>query len=136
MKTQSIKFSRDQQFFFDRIQNKKLKTLISGSHTFSLLNDKGKMDLLTRASIIHKSPQAEQELIAIFQEDKTKTKNAFNNTETLTPEEQKQQDAIMKQEYDETKQAVTELKKGVLHEKEKQSVTIDEKKMEKLFNKI
>ena len=136
MKTQLNKFSRDQQFFFDRIQNKKLKTLISGSHTFSLLNDKGKMDLLMRASVVHKHPQAEQELITILQEDKTKTKNAFNNTETLTPKEKKQQDTIMKQEYDETKQVVTKLKKGVLHEKEKRSKTVDEKKMEKLFNKI
>lgn len=136
MKIQASKFSRDQQFFFDRIRNKKLKTFISGSHTFSLLNDKGKMDLLIRASIIHKNPQAEQELIAIFQEDKTKTKNAFSNAETLTPKGQKQQDAIMEQEYSETKQAVTELKKGVLHEKEKRSKTVDEKKMQHLFNKI
>jgi len=136
MKTQLSKFSRDQQFFFDRIQNKKLKTLISESHIFSLLNDKEKMDLLIRASIVHKNPEAEQKLIAIFQEDKAKTKNAFNNTETLTPEEQDQQDAIMEQEYNDTKQAVTKLKKGVLHEEEKQSKTIDEKKIEQLFNKI
>lgn len=136
MKTQLSKFSRDQQFFFERIQNKKLKTFINGSHTFSLLNDKEKMDLLIRASIVHEHPEAEQKLIAIFQEDQAKTKNAFNNTETLTPEERNQQDAIMEQEYNETKQAVTELKKGVLHEKEKQSKTIDEKKMQHLFNKI
>lgn len=136
MKTQLSKFSGDQQFFFERIQNKKLKTLINESHTFSLLNNKGKMDLLMRASIVHEKPQAEQELITIFQEDKTKTKNAFNNTETLTPKEKKQQDTIMKQEYDETKQIVTELKKGVLHEKEKQSKTIDKKKMQHLFSKI
>ena len=136
MKTQLPKFSGDQLFFFDRIQNKKLKTLINESHTFSLLNNKEKMDLLIRASIAHQHPQAEQKLIAIFREDKTKTKNAFNNAETLTPKEKNQQDAILEQEYNETKQAVTKLKKGVLHEEEKESKTIDEKKMQHLFNKI
>lgn len=108
-----------QQFYFDRIKSKKLKSLIIESYSFSVMNDDKKLNLLINASIAHKVKEAEKELIEMFEHEAKETNDVIKEKENAT-----------------IKENVTKLKKVVIVEKEKVSEKDEKKKEKDLLKKL
>lgn len=125
-----------QQFYFDRIKSKKLKSLIAESYSFSTINDDKKLNLLINASITHKVKGAEKELIKMFEYEAKETNDAIKNTKTLTPKEEKKQFQILEEENTAIKENITKLKKVVIVEKERISKKGEKKKEKDLLKKL
>lgn len=128
--------NEEQQFYFDRIQSKKLKTLISESYSFSTMNNDEKSEILINASVAHKIKEAEKELIEIFENEKSEIKDAVENTEPPTPEEEKQQFQTLNEENTAIKANFSKLNKEVNIEKENISKKQEEKKGQSLLKKL
>lgn len=125
-----------QQFYFDRIQSEKLKTLLSRSYSFSTMSDDEKTEILINASVAHKAKEAEKELIEMFKNEETEIKNAVKSTDPPTPEEKEKQFQILNEEDTAIKENISKLKKGANIEKEKISRKQEEKKGQSLLEKL
>lgn len=125
-----------QQFYFDEIKNNRLRTLIKDSYTFKTMDDTEKLDLLISASVANNDPDAQQELIAMFEKEQNDIKNAADTLEPLTPEEEKEQFETIKNEASDLENAEKELKRLIRKEEEKKEQKRDEIVANNLLNKL
>lgn len=128
--------NEEQQYYFDRIQSEKLKTLISESYSFSTMSNDEKSEILINASIVHKLKEAEKELIEMFENEKSGMKDAVESTEPPTSEEEEQQFQILNEENTALKENFSKLKKETNIEKETISKKQEEKKGQSLLEKL
>jgi len=125
-----------QNFYFERIKNKKLKALVENSYTFLTMEDTEKLDILIAASVCHNDKKAEKQLIGMFEAEREDIQNSIDEIEPMTPEEEIQQIKAIEQESREFEENIQKLEKAVLKEKEKEQQTDAEKTAERLLKKI
>jgi hypothetical protein len=125
-----------QKFYFDKIRNNRLRTLIKDSYTFKTMDDSEKLDLLISASVANNDSNAEQKLIAMFEKEQNDIQEAAETLEPLTPEKEQEQLETVKKEVTELKNTENELKRLIRKGEEKKEQKRDEIVANNLLNKL
>jgi isopenicillin N synthase-like dioxygenase len=107
-----------QKFYFDQIKSDKLKKLFASSYTFLTLEDTEKLDLLITAGAAQSDPQAEKELIEMFEQEQKDIQQAVDSAEPLTPETAIKQAEVMAEESAAYAENINKLNRMIREDKE------------------
>ncbi len=121
-----------QRFYFDQIKNDKLKKLIEESYSFLTMDDSEKLDILILASVSHSDPNAEKDLIKIFETEQQEAQKAIDSIKPLTPETAIQQAKVIDEESAEYEENISKLNRIMLQDKEEK----EQKGTEKTVNAL
>lgn len=121
-----------QRFYFDQIKSDKLKQLIESSYSFLTMEDSEKLDILILASVSHSDPNAEKDLIKIFEKEQQEAQKAIDSIQPLTPQTAIQQTKVIDEESAEYEENISKLKRIMLQDKEEK----EQKGTEKTVNAL